>query len=314
MEKVIIVDEKKIRSILPHVDLKGSIHRAFSGLADNSNVQPLTVVMDFPAGKGDCWVQTGSAPTIGICGATVTPFIPARKDHGLDPATAFSMLVSSETGELLMVCDSGYLVKVRTAATTAIAIDYLAPADAKTLAIIGLGPIGLEHLRLETARGTYENVRVFSPSPEKRKAAVSALAPNIIFCADIKSAVRGADVVILCTGATAPVLDIADIKTGALVVSTASDGAGCEIDPAALNDMDVYCDYIHSAPHKAHDFKSAEQQYNWRRERIIADLADLCSGRKQAVSSGKVRYWRSCGMGLQDLAACKAVYDVMQSS
>ena len=47
--------------------------------------------------------------------------------------------------------------------------------------------------------------------------------------------------------------------------------------------------------------------------RHVADLPELLSGDKTPAANGKTRYWRSCGMGLQDMAVSKALYDVLKA-
>lgn len=303
MQDVVIADEETIKSVLHRIDVKDEIRSALIGLHKGDNLQLGTVVMDLPEGKGDCLIFPASAPSIGVFGAKLSPFIPARKTKGLDPVTAYNIVLSTETGELMMVCDAGYLTKVRTAATTSLAIDSLKPDNARIAAIIGLGPVGLEHLRIESKRG-YEEIRVYSPSMHKRADSVRAVNPDAIFVADLQEAVNDADVIMLCTGSPKPVLDPTILKQGALLTSVGSDLGGYEISADTLPNLDVYCDYRLTAPKKAKEFENFDG--------LIADLPELLSGSKTPASSGKKRYWRSCGMGLQDMAVSKALYDILK--
>ena len=60
--------------------------------------------------------------------------------------TAWTLLMSMQTGQPLLLCDAGELTTARTAATTAVAVDALAPLTANRLAIIGSGKVAQAHL------------------------------------------------------------------------------------------------------------------------------------------------------------------------
>ena len=63
-----------------------------------------------------------------------------------------------------------------------------------------------------------------------------------------KAIVAGADVVLLCTSAATPLLDVTGLPAGTLVTSISTNAPlAHEIDPAALASLDVYADHASSA-------------------------------------------------------------------
>lgn len=64
---------------------------------------------------------------------------PKNTKDGLQTVTAFGLLASVDTGYPVLLTEMTILTALRTAATSAIATKYLAPQNARTLALIGNG-------------------------------------------------------------------------------------------------------------------------------------------------------------------------------
>lgn len=136
----------------------------------------------------------------GVFGAKLSPYLP--RDGG-PSVTAWSVLMSMETGEPLALLDAGALTTERTAATTALAVDLLAPKDRPLkLAIIGSGAVSQAHMRHVAGLRDWADVRVYSPSlaraPETQ-AKWQGLQSSITLADTAKAAVQDEDVVMLCT-------------------------------------------------------------------------------------------------------------------
>lgn len=72
--------------------------------------------------------------TAEVFGAKLSPYIVTG---GRPIVTAWTALMSMRTGQPLMWCDAGLQTVERTAGTTALAVDCLAPGTARRLAIVG---------------------------------------------------------------------------------------------------------------------------------------------------------------------------------
>jgi L-arginine dehydrogenase len=305
----LVVDEQTIRETLPALDIKGALSAMFRALAREQAVQPPQTLTLFPHDAGDFIAYLGALAAEKVFGAKLSPYLVT----GAKPiVTAWTTLMSMETGHPLMLCDAGLLTTERTAATTAVAVDQLARADAMRLAVIGTGAVGLAHLRHAAPLRAWRSIRVFSPDlvrDEAKCAAVHAANERAQVCASIEACVEDADVVMLCTSSGSPVLQRATLTKPALVTSISTNVANAhEIEPAWLLDMDVYCDYRKTTPASAGEMKLAAQ-HGWSPERIVGDLPALVTGAcPKPAYDERHAFFRSIGLGLEDVAIAHALY------
>lgn len=168
------VDEQAVRAALPALDVRRALTSMFRALASADAVQPPQTLTLFPNGAGDFITYLGVLADAKVFGAKLSPYIVT----GSKPViTAWTALMSMETGQPLMWCDAGLLTTERTAGTTALAVDQLARTDAKRLAIIGAGAVGLAHLRHVAPLRAWESIRVYSPDLAASDAKRAAVKP-----------------------------------------------------------------------------------------------------------------------------------------
>lgn len=294
------VDEQEALGALDPAAVKGALRKSFGGLNTGASVQPAQTVTAFPDGGGDCIFYPGLLWDLDLVGVKVSPYIPALGKQGKSPVTAYTLLLSASTGQPKLLCDSLALTTARTAATTALALDYLTPAHALRLAVIGAGKVAQEHLRYVAPARSWASISAFSPSLSDGRKQFDDV--DVRVAGSAAEAVEDADVVMLCTSSARPVLDLADVKAGATITSISTNGHQAhEIEPAALADLDVFCDYRVTAPVTAGEMILAEEAGLWSSAAIVADLPELVRD-GQAPDSSRRRYFRSTGLGIEDLA------------
>jgi L-arginine dehydrogenase len=306
----LIVDEETVRSALPVLDVRGALTDMFRALGSEHAVQPPQTLMLFPAGTGDFIAYLGVIADAKVFGAKLSPYIVT----GSRPiVTAWTALMSMETGQPLMWCDAGLLTTERTAGATALAVEHLARGDARRLAIVGAGAVGQAHLRHVASLRAWESINVFSPdlaNDTARRAAIAGIDARATVSANLADCVRDADVVMLCTSSGTPVLTDGLLTKPALITSISTNAADAhEIPPAWLPDMDVYCDYRRTTPASAGEMKLAAQRHGWSPEKVVGDLAGLVCGTCDQPSYGKHAFFRSIGLGLEDVAIA---YELLQ--
>jgi len=303
------VDEAAVRAALPSLDVLGTLRRMFASLASARAVQPPQTLTLFPDQAGDFITYLGALADEQVFGAKLSPYVVTDSKPIV---TAWTALMSMRTGQPLMWCDAGRLTVERTAGTTALAVDCLAPRDARHLAIVGAGAVGLAHLRHTAALRDWETIRVYSPAlagDAALRATLAGLDPRARAAASVEACVRDADVVMLCTSSGTPVLGDAMLTRPALVTSISTNVARAhEIPPAWLPDMDVYCDYRHTTPASAGEMQIAAADHGWDAERIVGDLPALVAGTCAAPSRTRHAFFRSIGLGLEDIAIAHALY------
>ena len=96
--------------------------------------------------------------------------IPGNPARGLDAHQGIVTLFDGETGQPTAILDASAITEIRTAAVTAVATGVLARTDARTLAILGSGVQAGSHIEALTLVRPFEEIRIYSPSPEHARA------------------------------------------------------------------------------------------------------------------------------------------------
>ncbi|MFJ3048817.1 ornithine cyclodeaminase family protein [Pseudomonas nitroreducens] len=292
--------------LLEQVDVLQAMRDMFVELAAGSAVQPAQQLVEFPNGGGDFINYLGVLASQKVYGLKTSPYI-VRQPKSL--VTAWSLLMSMESGQPLLLCDAGSLTTARTAATTGLAVQELARADAKRLAIIGSGPVARAHLRYVAGLRDWQSIRVYSPNLNAGVLAqFGAIDSRAEPATSVESAVGDADVVLLCTSSGTPVLDPAILSKPALITSISTNVARAhEVLPQSLSQMDVYCDYRATTPASAGEMRLAREEHGWDGN-IRGDLPELVSTRAAKPDYQRHAFFRSIGLGLEDVALANALY------
>ncbi|WP_026621567.1 L-arginine dehydrogenase (plasmid) [Ensifer sp. WSM1721] len=307
MTQPIVLNEAGITDLVPRVDIRSALERMFRSLADGNAVQPPQTLSLFPQNTGDFITYLGVFADEKVFGAKLSPYIAG---DGKPLVTAWTLLMSMETGVPVLLCDSKKLTTERTAATSVIAADVLSAPEASVLTIVGSGPVALAHLRYAEGIRAWKEIRIASPNIEGRAGIPEKTANGIAITkhTNVDETVRDADVVLLCTSSGKPVIDVAWLSKAAVVTSISTNIANAhEVDPAALQGFDVYCDYRATTPASAGEMKLAVAAGLWSADSIRGDLPELLSGRATAPSRDRPAFFRSIGLGLEDIAAAVAL-------
>lgn len=310
-----VIDQTQARELLARIDVPQILRKLFRDLAAGNAVQPAQQLVEFPQGAGDFINYLGVLAEDGVYGVKTSPYI-VREQGPL--VTAWTLLMSMQTGQPLLLCDAGELTTARTAATTAVAVDALAPLDARRLAIIGSGKVAQAHLHYVKSLRDWQSISVYSPSlhedPETQ-ALLKAIAPELTIATSREAALADADVIMLCTSSAGPVIDPAILSKPALITSISTNAPRAhEMPPQSLNDMQVFCDYLLTTPTSAGEMLIAVEQHDWSKDSIMGDLADLLSEKVQRPGYDRHVFFRSIGLGLEDIALANAVYRLHQQN
>lgn len=304
-----VIDQTQARELLARIDVPQTLRKLFRDLATGNAVQPAQQLVEFPQGAGDFINYLGVLAEDGVYGVKTSPYI-VREQGPL--VTAWTLLMSMQTGQPLLLCDAGELTTARTAATTAVAVDALAPLDARRLAIIGSGKVAQAHLHYVKSLRDWQSISVYSPSLQEdpeTQALLTAAAPGLTIATRLEAALADADVIMLCTSSAGPVIDPAALSKPALITSISTNAPRAhEVPPQSLNDMQVFCDYRLTTPGSAGEMLIAVEQHGWSTDSIMGDLADLLSEKAQRPDYHRHVFFRSIGLGLEDIALANAIY------
>ena len=303
------LDGAAVERLLPQVDVLQEMRQLFIGLGNTQAVQPPQTLALLPEEKGDFITYLGADTNAGVFGAKLSPYLVTS---GKPIITAWTVLMSAKTGQPLCLCDASTLTTERTAATTALAVDFLARQDAQHIAIIGSGPVAAAHWRHVQALRSWQQVHVYSPNLKNDSdswAQWQSICPNAVLAESADTAVQNADVVMLCTSSGTPVVDHAKLPLGVLVTSISTNVYRAhEVSPAFLTTAQVYCDDRATTPTTAGEMVLAAQDHGWNDADVRGDLAELSVGKCPVPETGRAVFFRSVGLGLEDITIANAIY------
>jgi ornithine cyclodeaminase/alanine dehydrogenase-like protein (mu-crystallin family) len=304
--KLLVLNENDVRAVLTYDELIPALRQAFMAYSAGRVQQPLRTVMRVAADTG--WfalmpavyrdVNGGS-----VMGAKLVTFFPGNAALAKHTHHAMIQLFRAETGEPLAVLDGRLITEMRTAATSAIAVDLLAPPRAKVLAILGSGVQARSHLRALVGIRDFSEVRVWSRTAENAKKFAAETGAQQ--AATVEAAVSEADVVLTLTSSVEPVLCGRWLKSEALVCAVGAvtpdrreldDEAmrGCVVVESREAGQKEPGDILHSGA------------------KITAELGELLSGATFDRGDRPVVF-KSVGIAIEDIAAAKLVYERMSA-
>lgn len=312
--KVHVLSADDITGYLDNINVIETMEQTFTALADELVVQPPQTLTLFPEDRGDFITYLGALAHKNVFGSKLSPYIPTS---GAPIITAWTTLMSMKTGQPLLLCDSGRLTRERTAGVTALAVKKLAPTESKKLAVIGSGSLAWSHIEKVLSLRDWREISVFSPKlaqNEERQQAFLTIDPRVSISDSAVECIKQADVIMLCTSSGTPVISLSDLEKPALITSISTNVAKAhEIAPAALSSMDIYCDYKLTTPSSAGEMVLATQGHSWSAQSIVGDLADLCSDRCKLPDYDKPVFFRSIGLGIEDIAIAYAIYQQLDA-
>ncbi|MQX35124.1 ectoine utilization protein EutC [Roseospira navarrensis] len=246
MPTVRIVTEADLRTAVPlDLDAVACVEQAFAALAGGGVVMPPILRLDIHDANGEVDVKTAYVPGIDSFAIKISPGFFNNPSLGLPSVNGLMTLFSAKTGLLeAVLLDNGYLTDVRTAAAGAVAARRLARADATRAAVIGAGVQARLQLEALALVRPLESATLWARDADKAALCAAELSVRLGFpvttAPGAESAVDGADVILLTTPSTEPLLKADWLRPGQHVTAMGSDAEHkTELDPAAIARPDV---------------------------------------------------------------------------
>jgi alanine dehydrogenase len=219
-------------------------------------------------------------------------------------------LWDQQTGALACLMSGKGVTAVRTAGTTSVAIDRIAPEAPLRVAVLGSGHEAATHIAALATVRDIASLTVYSPTRENRERFASRFADRLrLRCRasdTARDAVEGAALVIAAARShdETPILEGAWLERGTMVVSIGSTvPEQREVDPEVVGRADVIvADVPDEIAHETGDMIAARQMGVTFDEKIVS-LADVVQGRvKVRQTADNIVLFKSVGSGLQDIA------------
>ncbi len=221
------------------------------------------------------------------------------------------VLFDRETSRIAAFVDGHHVTAYRTAATSAAALDRLAPPGAVRLAVLGSGLEASMHVRAFRAVRPVEELVVYSPTPERRAAFAAELGGRAVD--DPRQAVARATVVLAAARSRGevPILYADWLEPRAVVVSIGSTiPEQREVDVGVVEWCDLLvCDDVREVSEETGDLLEAARAGVEFRAKAHS-LHALLAGELDARLGGVERpLFKSVGSGLQDVVVASLVLD-----
>lgn len=305
-----LVTQQEIARVLEFGTLIPALRQGFidytRGLAHSA---PITNI-DFPQAHGEMHIKPGHLESSSdACVKVVTCFYDNPR-NGLPTRDGCIVVADRHDGRMkALLADGGLITDMRTAGSSAVAVDLLQQQQEIDLGLVGTGTQALWHVRAIAAVRTIRSVRAWGRDADKAKALCERITTemNINAAAASLDAALACDVVVTATPAREPIVRNQALKAGAVIVAMGADAIGKrELGPEAVKRISQFV-----ADDAAQCRKYGELQW-LPEERPALELGRLLSGQEsyQADKSDVVVY-DSTGLGFQDAVGARLVLEAL---
>jgi len=239
---------------------------------------------------------------------------PKNMKEGLQTVTAFGLLASVDTGYPVLLSEMTVLTALRTAATSALATKYLAPKNAKVMAMIGNGAQSeFQALALKSICGI-EEVRLYDIDPvatAKCAANLKGSSLHVVPCRSSEEAIEGASVITTCTADKQYATILTDNMVGAGVHINGI-GGDCpgktELHQDILLRSEIFVEY----PPQTR-IEGEIQQLS--PDHPVTELWKVLTGAAEGrTSEGQITLFDGVGFAIEDFSALRWLRDKLAST
>ncbi len=305
-----IINADSVAQALPYDRLIESLRKAFSTetispertqhkIKTNGNYDATLLVM--PA-----WRQ---GKNVGI---KIVSVFPGNVEQNLSAVHANYFLLDAENGLPKAVLDGTELTLRRTACASALAADYLANHDVKTLLMVGTGNLAPHLVKAHMQVRDYSRVLIWGRRQKKAEQLISFLEFDNIkidVVTDLKKAVSVADVISCATLSNEPLILGKWLKPGQhLDLVGAFTPEMREVDNQAVVLAKIVVDTYDGALSESGELITALKEGAIVEKDILAELAEVIKEEKTVrTKADEITLFKSVGTALEDLAAAELV-------
>lgn len=234
---------------------------------------------------------------------------PKNTAEGLQTVTAFGLLADVATGYPVLLTEMTLLTALRTAATSAMAARYLAPAGARCMAMIGNGAQAeFQALAMKAVCGI-DSVRLYDIDPqatEKTRRNLEGSGLTVVACTSGEAAIEGAGIVTTCTADKqfATILTDNMIGTGVHINAIGGDCPGkTELHRDILRRADTFVEF---PPQTRIEGEIQQMDADYPVTELWRVVNGEAPGRRDAR---QVTLFDSVGFAIEDFSALRYVRD-----
>jgi alanine dehydrogenase len=237
-----------------------------------------------------------------------------RELRGLPNILGAILLFDAESGYPLAIMDSSELTSQRTAAGTAVALKYLAPAGAQTLLLCGCGVQGRIHLKYLKEVLHLERILAYDVQPESARAFARDMEKEfglpVGAVTNLSEAASQSRIIVTCTPSRVPFLRAVDVRPGTTVAAVGADSpAKQEIEAELLRGRKVVVDILRQCA-VAGELHHALEEGLVTEADVYAEIGEIVAGKKTGRErTDETIIYDATGTAVQDTVAAILVYE-----
>jgi ornithine cyclodeaminase len=313
--QVRLLREADVRASIDMGSCIEACEAAFAAYSSAGAELPAVIHLDVPESEGEIHVKAGH-----LHGASHYAVKVASGFYGLTPPAIDGLVLvfdARDGSPAAFLLDGGYLTDLRTGAAGGVAARHLAPERVERVAVLGTGAQARYQIdALAEVRPGFGEVRLWGRNADhaaRAADAVRARLPDgcaVRVVAEPRTAVEGADVVVTCTAARAPLVEARWLASGAHVTAVGADAPGKqELDPEILRRAEPLVVDALDQSVRLGELQHAPEV----RDRAV-ELGTICAGDAPGrTGETQLTVCDLTGVGVQDVAAANAVMTVAAS-
>lgn len=310
---MLFLSDADIEKLLTMGETIETVEQAFKEYAKGNVVLPTRSTIMVPKYNGSISFMPSYLTGLDAQATKIISIYPDNRKKGLPTTVAWIVVNDPETGMVKAFMDATYLTAMRTGAITGVAAKYLAPKDAKTVAIFGAGVQGRTQTWAACTVRDIEKVFVFDLYPEARKKFAEDMSKKlgieVIPATSGEEACRDADIVLTATTSPKPVLKREWLKDK---VHVSAIGAFYpdwrELDTATVAESKLVIDDMEGIELEAGDILIPIEEGAITWDHVHAELKELVSGQKKGrTPEDTVTVFKSVGIAIQDSSVSNLV-------
>lgn len=315
---MLFLTQKEIQKILPLREIKKvilAVEKAFKDYGLGKIQMPPKMYLSFEEFEGDLRVMPSFSKTLLMAGTKLVNVHPKNPKKGLPTVMAIIILHDPKTGLPLAVMDGTWITALRTGAASAVATDYLAKKDAKTLGVVGAGFQAITQIVAVSRVRKLKEIVVYDIREEAVEKLAKILAKEKIKIkkGELKEVCQK-EILVTVTPAREPVVKAEWIFPGTHINAIGADAQGKEeLDPEILKKGKIVVDCLEQASHSG-EINVPLSKGIIKKENIFGEIGEIVAGKKPAREKPEeITIFDSTGLAIQDLYSANLVYKLAKT-